>query len=658
MAEKKFLKQFFIRTLLLLVAVIAAVVAFDPFFHYHKPLPGLKAVLTDKEYQCIGTLRTFDYDALIVGSSVCENYNNHWFDEGFSCTAIKAIRSYGATADLKYLLDSACEDRNLRYVFYNIDPSSLSASTEPTYVSTGCPMYLYDKNPWNDYQYTLNKDVLMEKLPYMLAFSFMGDYDEGNSYNWAQWKYFGADLAMGMYARKPAIAAMQAENTNEELLTQNIALLTSMANSHPDTTFKFFFSPYSMLWWDNAYRTGERDAVLYNEKKAIEALLACENAEIYFYQDDREVITNLDNYMDMIHFSKDINYRVYEKLAAGEGRLTEENYEEKINEMYQLSEEIASDLIYNYYQRDVKESVKKENEEEPPRHDKAEEIIEDAANTVKKDSNLQLQEEEMVQKLQAAVQQEIYTWAYIDMDHDGTKELIGAYQDEKNAWRAGYCSSNGQICEAISKDIISCGNDTCSLEIMDIGEETHIVYNCWNLMGTEKRYSILALQNQKIVCLVPLQYGYVRMSNEGDILLSVESYNAMYEPADDGEGIWLGHTWNDTYLFYEDGVYKEYGASEIAEEEFMTYENAQGLKEQIEKELKQPDTTKMEYFYFKRNNGILHIQCNVENEFGTITYGYYTVRYQDNTLEEKPGEYNPGQMSPSLLWGDNLETVY
>lgn len=350
-ANRKFLKQFCIRTLLLLAAVIAAVVVFDPFYHYHKPLPGLKAVLTDKEYQCIGTLRTFDYDALIVGSSVCENYNNHWFDGGFSCTTIKAIRSYGATADLMYLLDNAYESHELRYVFYNIDPSSLSASTEPTYVSTGCPMYLYDKNPWNDYQYTLNKDVLMEKLPYMLAFSFIGDYDEGDSYNWAQWKYFGSDLAMGMYARKPAVAEMQPENTNEEVLTQNIALLTSMAQAHPETTFKFFFSPYSMLWWDNAYRIGERDAVLYNEKKTIEALLACENAEIYFYQDDKEIITNLDNYMDMIHFSKDINYRVYEKLASGDGRLTEENYEEKINGMYQLSEEIATNLIYHYYKK-------------------------------------------------------------------------------------------------------------------------------------------------------------------------------------------------------------------------------------------------------------------------------------------------------------------
>ena len=90
----------------MLAAVITLVIVFDPFYQYHEPLPGLKAVLTDKEYQCIGTLRTFDYDALIVGSSVCENYNDHWFDEGFDCKTIKAIRSYGATADLCYLLDN------------------------------------------------------------------------------------------------------------------------------------------------------------------------------------------------------------------------------------------------------------------------------------------------------------------------------------------------------------------------------------------------------------------------------------------------------------------------------------------------------------------------------------------------------------------------
>lgn len=347
--EQKFIKSFFIRTICLLIFLIAVVVLFDPFYQYHKPLPGLKSVLSDKEYQCVGTLRTFDYDSLIVGSSVCENYNNHWFDEGFDCTAIKAIRSYGAIADLCYLLDIAYKNQDLKYIFFNIDPSSLSASTETTYESTGCPMYLYDTNYLNDYSYVLNKDVIMEKIPYMLAFSLKSDYDEGNSYNWAQWKYFGADLATGMYNRLSTVKPMYEQTYYQEELNGNIALLEAQVKAHPETTFKFFFPPYSMLWWDNAYRSGERDAHLYNEEQVISALLKYDNVEIYYYQDEEEIITNLDNYMDMIHFSKDINHVICDKIIAGESRLTEENYKERLQNMYELSEKIVEEDIKAYY---------------------------------------------------------------------------------------------------------------------------------------------------------------------------------------------------------------------------------------------------------------------------------------------------------------------
>ncbi|MCH5248759.1 MAG: SGNH/GDSL hydrolase family protein [Lachnospiraceae bacterium] len=350
-ANKKFIRNFFIRSILLIILMIALVVIFDPFYQYHKPLAGLKSVLTDKEYQCVGTLRNFDYDALIVGSSVCENYNNHWFDEGFGCTTIKAIRSYGATADLCYLLDVAYKNRDLKYVFYNIDPSSLYASTETTYESTGCPMYLYDTNYLNDISYVLNKDVLMEKIPYMLAFSFKSDYDEGDSYNWAQWKYFSAELATGMYNRRSSITPMYGETYYKNELAGNIDLLTTLVEAHPETTFKFFFSPYSMLWWDNAYRTGERDSCIYNEKIVISTLLEHNNVEIYYYQDMDEIITNLDNYMDMIHFSKDINKLVCEKLISGEDRLTKENYKDRLMNMYELSERIVKKDILEYYSK-------------------------------------------------------------------------------------------------------------------------------------------------------------------------------------------------------------------------------------------------------------------------------------------------------------------
>lgn len=347
--EQKFIQSFFIRSLALLLLLTAVVVLFDPFYQYHKPLPGLKSVLTDKEYQCVGTLRTFDYDSLIVGSSVCENYNNHWFDDGFGCTAIKAIRSYGATADLCYLLDIAYQNQDLKYIFFNIDPSSLTADTQTTYESTGCPMYLYDTNYLNDYSYVLNKDVMMEKIPYMLAFSLKNDYDEGNSYNWAQWKYFGADLATGMYGRLSSVKPMYEETYYQEELAGNIALLEAQVQAHPETTFIFFFPPYSMLWWDNAYRSGERDSHLYNEEQVIAALLEYDNVEIYYYQDEEEIITDLDNYMDMIHFSKDINRIICDKMIAKEGMLTKENYRTRLQNMYALSEKIVAENIKAYY---------------------------------------------------------------------------------------------------------------------------------------------------------------------------------------------------------------------------------------------------------------------------------------------------------------------
>lgn len=78
-------------------------------------------------------------------------------------------------------------------------------------------------------------------------------------------------------------------------------------------------------------------------------LLEYDNAEVYFYQDDRDIITNLDNYMDMIHFTKEINYDIYDKLSRKEARLTKDNYEQRLDNMYNLSQEIVDDLIKEYY---------------------------------------------------------------------------------------------------------------------------------------------------------------------------------------------------------------------------------------------------------------------------------------------------------------------
>lgn len=343
-----FLKSLTKRILILLLIIAALVLLIDPFFQYHKPWFGLKAVLTDKEYQCPGTLRTFDYDGLIVGSSVAENYYNGWFDEGFDCRAIKAIRSYGATADLCYLLEEAFENQNLKYVFYSMDTSSLAADPTPTFELTGCPMYLYNKNPFDDVEYLFNKGVLFEKIPYMAANSVIGDYDENNSYNWAQWKEFNKDMALKLYIRTPSIAPMKEADYYQDILDANIRLITEQIEAHPETEFKIFFPVYSMLYWDNLYRTGDLEAYLYNTEETVSRLLAYENVQLFYFQNEREIATNLDNYMDTLHFSQEINQYMAEQMIAGNCRLTKENYQQTFADMKDFAYDIVNELILPY----------------------------------------------------------------------------------------------------------------------------------------------------------------------------------------------------------------------------------------------------------------------------------------------------------------------
>ncbi len=263
-----------------------------------------------------------------------------------------------------------------------------------------------------------------------------------------------------------------------------------------------------------------------------------------------------------------------------------------------------------------------------------------------------LSESELLAITEAEANHGITDYVYIDMDHDGVNELIGVYPDEKNIYQVWYCSSDGETCELVHQSDDGYGMEECDIELLEVGNETHVVVNAYRLAGTGKCYSILALKSQEIICLVSNGYGSVSMTDTDDIKLVVESYDGLYDPVIDAESV---HTWKDTYLFYDGSQYKEYGATEISEKEFMEYQNAQEIKDTIEKELWQSNISFLDFSYFRRKNGILHIQCNAYNDLGEIWYGYYTARYVGSELSVDIGEYNPGQMASSF---SDLEIVY
>ncbi len=71
-------KKWFIRCIGLLAAAVAAAVLLvwlvDPLFHFHKPFPFISYNLYDERYVNDGILRHFDYNTVIIGTSMAQNF--------------------------------------------------------------------------------------------------------------------------------------------------------------------------------------------------------------------------------------------------------------------------------------------------------------------------------------------------------------------------------------------------------------------------------------------------------------------------------------------------------------------------------------------------------------------------------------------------------
>ena len=252
----------------------------------------------------------------------------------------------------------------------------------------------------------------------------------------------------------------------------------------------------------------------------------------------------------------------------------------------------------------------------------------------------------LMQYLEDASGHKMEEYIYVDMDHDGKEEMVGTYEEDFCNWPVWYASSDGRICQPVPG--LLQGYDTCTFQPLSFPSETHIVVNMVNLMGNNKRYSIYRLNGQEMQPLAENQYGFVYQNVTGDILLDVEDYDAHYDIASE---LFMGHTWKDTYLYCEDGIYKEYGAIILSETQFLQYDNAAEFLSDIRNEV----DGDMQFSFFLRENGIVHIQCECTTEYGSVDYFYYTLRVEGNHLAGSLESKNDGRMGTSFSL---LEVTY
>lgn len=351
MEKKSALKKLCLLVLALFFAVILFVWLFDPFYQYHEPFLGLKKVLYDRDNQVPGTIRSFEYDAVLLGSSVAENFDSSYLDVTYDCETLKIIRASGSVADLLYYLEQAHEEQELKRVFWCLDLFALMSPTEVTLYDESIPRYLHTRNVLDDIPYIFNKEIIFKQIPMMLAYSFMDVNTGGHAYDWSADKTFGAAQAMRVYDKSEmgAVAEQQDFSTEIAAIEQNIAAVVSEMQNHPEVEYTVIMPPYSMLWWDGGYMLGESDKYFYVLEKVLPALLEVPNVTVHFFMDEADIVCNLDYYMDMVHYSPQINQYMLESVVQGTNQVTPEKVDEVLAAMGNTFAYIISEGIYEYY---------------------------------------------------------------------------------------------------------------------------------------------------------------------------------------------------------------------------------------------------------------------------------------------------------------------
>ena len=230
---------------------------------------------------------------------------------------------------------------DIRLVVRGLDKLWLLEDADETgYDRDSYPDYLYDDWLCNDVYYVLNKDVLCGNVKGVLGFTHSGqkstDFDAYG--NWMHAFSFGKDAVDAVYRRADRAEAEQ-EVTEEELemlrenLTQNV---TELAKEHPEIDFYLFLTPYSIYYWDNLNQTGTLKKQLAVEEEAIRLLVEYDNIYLFAFSDLFDMICDLDNYKDEIHYGEEINSQILKWMSRKEHLLTEENYREYCDRIYEF----------------------------------------------------------------------------------------------------------------------------------------------------------------------------------------------------------------------------------------------------------------------------------------------------------------------------------
>ncbi len=348
MTSENFAKKTIISTLLILFIMAAAVVIIDPFVRYHKPFFGLAAVETEERSSVIGLSRNMDFDTVLVGSSMSENFVDAWFEDGvFGEECLKAPLQGAYMQDYLPLLDELMKKEDLKNIVFSLDNYLIDKEGDENSISI--PDYFVKKPGISDIYYLLNKSTILVYIPMFFIRNFQENFSDDTAYVWADRYAYSKYIARSDYMNTRRLVPGE-EKPFDTLFEKTDMLINDLQpyiEARPDITWYFYAPPYSILFWDVCVRDGSLTAEICALERLYKSLLSHDNVRIFYFQNNYDLITDLDHYRDYSHYDQSVNRHMYESMKNGDYEVTADTYYDTLLDMYNFAKDYDYEVCFH-----------------------------------------------------------------------------------------------------------------------------------------------------------------------------------------------------------------------------------------------------------------------------------------------------------------------
>ncbi|PLY05630.1 MAG: hypothetical protein C0625_12420 [Arcobacter sp.] len=342
---KKWANILIITCFVLLLLVITTNYFVDPFQQYRKA--NFYTFKTDKpRYLNAGLAKNYDYDSILVGSSMVENFYANDIEKFLGFRKLLKLATRGGTIfeEVKTIENALLSNKNLKNILMGLDVYAFSELARPTKQDPKFPEYLYDNNILNDTPYLLNFNVLKESIE-----AFSSPYDKekisntlNTLYEWQSlysefftaWTFkndYNSWYKKFIYEEKLTPGIVEKTYRFEILKERFDNVFLPIVKNNKEKEFYLFFPPYSIVQYKTMEMGNYFDDHLKFKEYIFENLKDFKNVKLYDFQIEKSITHNLDNYKDLTHYSDKINYWMLEQMSKNKYLVTSQNLKEYSN---------------------------------------------------------------------------------------------------------------------------------------------------------------------------------------------------------------------------------------------------------------------------------------------------------------------------------------